>query len=124
MCVSHFTSVFAVVFAISRLSAHASFDLQFVFELCAGVWGGYDVHATATFVFSFSFGDLLLLGCFPVCVCVCVSHFASVFAVVFAISRLSAHASFDLQFVFELCAGVWGGYDVHATATCVFFFFW
>ena len=64
-------------------------------------------------VFSFSFGDHLLLGCFPVCVyvCVCVSHFASVFAVFFAISRLSAHASFDLQFVFELCAVFffWGG---------------
>ena len=70
-------------------------------------------------VFSFSFGDLLLLlvGCFPVCVCVaCRIGFCSVFC------HLSTFCT--------CCAGVWGGErgrggdDVHATATCVFFFFW
>ena len=52
----------------------------------------------------------------PVCVA-----FRIGFCSVFAISQLR------LAFVFELCAWVWGdwgggGDDVHATATCVFFF--
>ena len=52
--------------------------------------------------------------CFPVCACVrvCFGHLST-----FCTCRLR------LAFVFQLCAGVWGGDDVHATATCVFFFF-
>ena len=47
-----------------------------------------------------------------VCVCVCVSHVASVFYGVFADSRLFAHASLGLAFVFQLCAGVGGDWGV------------
>ena len=47
---------------------------------------------------------------------------------VLAISRLSAHASFDLHLFLNSVRGFGGGDgggdDVHATATCVFFFFW
>ena len=76
-------------------------------------------------VFSFSFGDLLLLGCFPLCVCVCVSHFASVFAVFLpsldVLHMPASTCNLSLNSVRGFGAG---GYDVHATATCVFFFFW
>ena len=49
---------------------------------------------------------------------------------VLAISRLSAHASFDLHLFLNSVRGFGGGMgggggdDVHATASCVFFFFW
>ena len=61
---------FCSVFAISR---HASFDLQLSLNSVRGFGGdgggggGDDVHATVTCVFSFSFADLLLLGCGAVC---------------------------------------------------------
>ena len=125
VCVA-FRIGFCSAFAISRLSAHASFDLRLSSKSVQGFGGGRggdDVHATVTCVF-FSFGDLLLLGCFPVCVCV--SHFASVFAVFCHLSTVCT-CQLRLAFVFELCA-VWGGWgggdDIHETATCVFFFFW
>ena len=43
--------------------------LALVFELCAGVWGwgGVMTSMRLRLVFSFSFGDLLLLGCGAVC---------------------------------------------------------
>ena len=37
-----------------------------IIELCAGVW--VIASMRLRLVFSFSFGDLFLLGCFPVCV--------------------------------------------------------
>ena len=57
----------------------------------------------------------------------CVSHFASLFTVFFADSRLFAHASLDLHLSFSSVQG-WGGDggggdDVHANAACVFCFF-
>ena len=83
LCISHlFVRCFPVcvafrigfysIFADSRLSAHAGFDLHLSFSSVWG-WGmgggGDDVHANATCVFCFS------------CCFLCVSHFASVFAV-------------------------------------------
>ena len=48
------------------------------------------------------------------------------FCSVFAIFRLSAHASFDLHLSLNSVRGFGGdggrGDDVHGTATCVFFF--
>ena len=58
-------------------------------------------------VFSFAFGDLLLLGCFPVCVA-----FRLGFCSVFAICRLSAHASFDLHLSLNSLRGLGGGWGV------------
>ena len=52
----------------------------------------------------FSFGDLLLLGCFPVCVA-----FRIGFCSGFAICRLSAHASFDLHLSLNSLRGFGGG---------------
>ena len=74
-------------------------------------------------VVSFSCVDLLLLCCFPVCVA-----FRIGFCSVFAISRLSAHASFDLHLSLNSARGFGGGMrgrgdDVHGTATCAFFSF-
>ena len=68
MCVA-FLIGFCSAFAISRLSAHASFDLHLSLNSVRGFGGdgGDDIHETATCVFSFSFGDLLLLGCGTVC---------------------------------------------------------
>ena len=72
MCVAFRIGICSVL-AISRLSAHASFDLHLLLNSVRGFggggWGGGggdDVHATATCV-SFSFGDLLLLRCGAVC---------------------------------------------------------
>ena len=55
-------------------------------------------------MFSSSFGDLLLLGCFNVCVA-----FRIGFCSVSAISRLSAHASFDLHLSLNSVRGFRGG---------------
>ena len=58
---------------------------------------------------------IVFFGVF-LCVCVCVC--------VLAISRLSAHAGFDLHLSFNSVRGFGaGGDDVYAAATCVFFFF-
>ena len=61
--------------------------------------------------------------CFPVCVCRISHRFLQYFC------RLSTFCTcrLGLAFVFQLCAGVWGGWggggdDVHANATFVFCF--
>ena len=95
MCVA-FRIGFYSIFADSRLSAHASFDLHLSFGSVRGGGGGDDVHANATCVFCFS------------CCFLCVSHFASVFTVFFAGFRLFAHASLDLHLSFSSVRG-WGG---------------
>ena len=59
------------VLAISRLSAHASFDLHLFLNSVRGFGGdgGWGVMTSMRLrlVFSFSFGDLLLLGRGAVC---------------------------------------------------------
>ena len=40
-CVSHFTPVFAVFFCYLSTFCTCQLRLAFVFELCAGVWGGW-----------------------------------------------------------------------------------
>ena len=120
-----FASFFSVFSCVCRIShrflqcfCHLStfctcqLRLAFVFELCAGVWGRGDGGGVMTsmrlrLVFSFSFGDLLLLGCFPVCVA-----FRIGFCSVSAISRLSAHASFDLHLSLNSVQGFGGGWGV------------
>ena len=71
VCVA-FRIGFCSVFAISRLSAHASFDLHLSLNSVRGFggdWGdgGMMTSMRLRLVFSFSFGDLLLLGCGAVC---------------------------------------------------------
>ena len=58
----------------SHLSTFCTCQLRLalVFELCAGVWGGDGGGGVMTsmrlrLVFSFSFGDLLMLRCGAVC---------------------------------------------------------
>ena len=71
MCVAFRIGICSVL-AISRLSAHASFDLHSSFKSLRGFggggWGGGVMTSMRLrLVFSFSFGDLLLLGCGAVC---------------------------------------------------------
>ena len=69
MCVAFRIGICSVL-AFSRLSAHASFDLHLFLNSVRGVWrrggggwGGVMTSMRLRLVFSFSFGDLLLLGC-------------------------------------------------------------
>ena len=72
MCVAFRIGICSVL-AISRLSAHASFDLHLFlnsvrgFGGMGGGGGGVMTSMRLRLVFSFSFGDLLLLGCGAVC---------------------------------------------------------
>ena len=101
-CVCRISIVFCSVWAISRLSAHAGFDLQFSFfsvrgdfseSSCAVWWCGAVVGGVGG-VFSFCFLHLLVL-----------------FGGVVRCGRGGG-------------GGGWGGADdVHANATCFFFLF-
>ena len=110
VCVA-FRIVFCSVFCHLSTFCTCQLRLAFVFELCAGVWGrgwgGVMTSMRLRLVCSFSFGDLLLLGCFPACVCVCrISHrFLQCFC------HLSTFCTCQLRlaFVFELCAVSSGG---------------
>ena len=72
MCVAFRIGICSVL-AISRLSAHASFDLHLFLNSLRGFGGGWGgdggggggvmTSMRLRRVFSFSFGDLLLLGC-------------------------------------------------------------
>ena len=71
MCVAFRIGICSVL-AISRLFAHASFDLHLFLNSVRGFGGGWGGGGVMTsmrlrLVFSFSFGDLLLLGCGAVC---------------------------------------------------------
>ena len=71
MCVAFRIGICSVL-AISRLSAHASFDLHLFLNSVRGFGGGMGGGGVMTsmrlrLVFSFSFGDLLLLRCGAVC---------------------------------------------------------
>ena len=69
MCVACRIGICSVL-AISRLSAHASFDLHLFFNYVrrfGGGDGGVMTSMRLRLVFSISFGDLLLLGCGAVC---------------------------------------------------------
>ena len=66
MCVAFRIGICSVL-AISRLSAHASFDLHLFLNSVRGFGGGVMTSMRLRLVFSFSFGDLLLLRCGAVC---------------------------------------------------------
>ena len=65
MCVAFRIGICSVL-AISRLSAHASFDLDLFLNSVRG-FGGVMTSMRLRLVFSFSFGDLVLLRCGAVC---------------------------------------------------------
>ena len=101
---------FYSIFADSRLSAHAGLDLHLFFGSVRG-WGGEDgggggggvmtddVHANATCVFCFS------------CCFLCVSNFASVLTVFLpTLDFCTCQLRLRLAFVFQLRAGVGGGW--------------
>ena len=99
LCVWHFASVFYGVFEDSRLFAHASLDLHSSFSSVRG-WGGGGVMT--------SMRMRLVSSIFFVASYVCrISHrFLRCFC------RLSTFCTCQLRlaFVFQLCAGVGGGW--------------
>ena len=98
LCVA-FRIGFCSVFADSRLSAHAGscrLRLAFVFQLCAGVGGGWGGVKT-------SMRMRLVSSVF--CCCFLCLAFRIGFYGVFADSRLFAHASLDLHLFFSSVRG-------------------
>ena len=65
LCVSHFVSFFTVIFAGSRLFAHASSDLHLSFSSVRVWWGdgGVMTSMRMQLVLSISFIVLFLQGC-------------------------------------------------------------
>ena len=118
MCVA-FRIGFYSIFADSRLSAHAGFDLHLSFGSVRG-WGwgmGGGGGMTSMRMQLVSSVSRLL----PMCVAFRIGFYGD-----FADSRHFAHASLDLHLSFSSVRG-WGGDggrgdDVHANAACVFCF--
>ena len=109
----------------ARPKLNLRFVLASVFAVLSGkknaTTGGLHCPKTCSAVHFGSF--------FSVFSCVCVCRISHRFLQCFCIARLSAHAGFDLHLSFNSVRGFGaggggsGGDDVHATATCVFFFF-